>query len=55
VHIDVSLASLTPEQARQVHAALGEILDRITTPPPWKWWDSGSGPGYSPDDTEDQP
>jgi hypothetical protein len=43
---------LTPAQARQVHAALGEILDRITGAPAddgtaKRWGDGGSGSGWS--------
>jgi hypothetical protein len=36
-HIDVSLAGLTPAQARHAHAALGERLDRIATNPQRPW------------------
>jgi hypothetical protein len=59
VHIEVSLSTLTPAQARQVHAALGEILDRIAPPasPAAPWHDTGSGPGAiwstHRDDTEE--
>jgi hypothetical protein len=60
VHIDVSSSTLTPAQARQVHAALGEILDRIThTRAQSQWHDTGSGPGATwtahRDDTDDGP